>query len=143
MHCIVAGLRVFILQYTVLYCRKKKKSVYCNGYCIARGQQEGLCRNTVHCIVTETRHGLYCNAVTVPMTQGAGRAWGAGLGVRRHGRAAGAGVGAGACAGRDERRACGRQARGACRQLGGRRERQARGLATGCALGALGLFSVR
>ena len=27
LHCIVAGLRVFILQYIVLYCRKKKISV--------------------------------------------------------------------------------------------------------------------
>ena len=70
--------------------------MYCNGYCIARGLQEGLCRNTVHCIVTEARHGLYCNTVTVPTTQDAGRAWGVGLGVRRRGRAAGAGVGTGA-----------------------------------------------
>ena len=107
LHCIVAGLRVFILQYTVLYCRKKK-SVYCNGYCIARGLQEGLCRNTIHCIVTEARHGLYCNTVTVPKTQGAGHAWGAGLGVRRRGRAAGPGVSAGACAGSAD----GRGARG-------------------------------
>ena len=165
LHCIVAGLRVFILQYTVLYCRKKK-SVYCNGYCIARGLQEGLCHNTVHCIVTEARHGLYCNTVTVPTTQGDGRAWGAGLGIRRRGRAAGAGVGAGACAGRAngqalgvqgraKRRACGKQAAGAGHRRGrvrgargrsaaGRgRARQARGLATGCALSALGLFSVR
>ena len=28
LHCIVVGLRVFILQYTVLYCRKKKISVF-------------------------------------------------------------------------------------------------------------------
>ena len=74
---------------------QEKKSVCCNGYCIARGLQEGLCCNTVHCIVTEARHGLYCNIVTVPTTQAAGRAWGAGLGVRRRGRATGAGVGAG------------------------------------------------
>ena len=115
LHCIVAGLTVFILQYTVLYCRKKK-SVYCNGYCIARGLQEGLCCNTVHCIVTEARHGLYCNIVTVPTTQGAGLAWGAGLGVRKRGRAVGAGVGVGECAGRAD----GRRAR---RRAGGRRER--------------------
>ena len=67
--------------------------------CIARELQEGLCRNTVHCIVTEARHGLYCNTVIVPTTQGAGRAWGAGLDVRRRGRVTGAGVGAGTCAG--------------------------------------------
>ena len=34
----------------------------------------GLCRNTVYCIVTEARQGLYCNTVTVPtIQQGHGR----------------------------------------------------------------------
>ena len=33
-----------------------------------------LCHNTVHCIVTEARQGLYCNTVTVPtIQQGHGR----------------------------------------------------------------------
>ena len=49
--------------------------------------------------------------------------------------------------GRAERRACDKQARGQALGAGGRRARgrarQARGLATGCALGALGLFSYR
>ena len=111
---------------------------------------------------------LYCDrgkawtvlqSVTVPTTQGDGRAWGAGLGVRRCGRAAGVGVGAGARAGRagahgaqgvrqaqaagaGGRRGRARGARGNARQERGR-ALQARGLATGCALSALGLFSVR
>ena len=43
LHCIVAGLRVFILQYTVLHCRKKKNQ------CIAMGivLQEGCRKDCV------------------------------------------------------------------------------------------------
>ena len=40
LHCIVAGLRVFILQYTVLYCRKNQ--------CIAIGSRLARCI-AIHC----------------------------------------------------------------------------------------------
>ena len=123
LHCIVAGLTVFILQYTVLYCRKKKISVlqwvlYCKR---AAGR---IVSQYSSLIVTEARHGLYCNTVTVPTTQGAG------LGVCRRGSAAGAGVGVGACAGRADGQALGaggrsESERGAARQ--GARGAQAAG----------------
>ena len=62
-----------------------------------------LCHNTVHCIVTEARQGLYYNTVTVPTIQ------------QGHGRWAGAGracvLGAGAV-GAGERRASGRGSAG-------------------------------
>ena len=35
----------------------------------------GLCHNTVHCIVTEARQGLYCNTVTVPTIQQGHGCW--------------------------------------------------------------------
>ena len=78
--------------------------------------------------MTEARHGLYCNIVTVPTTQGAGRAWGAGLGVRRRrrgrpGQTRGARgrAGPGGAGWRAERRACGSQAYGQALSIGGRR----------------------
>ena len=79
-----------------------------------------LCHNTVHCIVTEARQGLYCNTVTVPMIQqghgrwaGAGRAGGRWASVR----AGRAGHARGWALGRQARRA--RRASGAL-SAGGR-----------------------
>ena len=72
-----------------------------------------LCHNTVHCIVTEARQGLYCNTVTVPTIQ------------QGHGRWASAGGRAGA-------RIAGGRAAGRVADVGvrGRRQR-ARGWADG------------
>ena len=115
--------------------------------------------------MTEARHGLYCNIVTVPTTQGAGRAWGAGLGVRRrrrgrpdrrgaHGRAGPGGAGArgaqgvrqsGVRAGAEHRRQARERVRSGSTGRAGRAGSCAagRGRRAGCALDALGLFSVR
>ena len=88
--------RGIVLQYWILYCRDLgfEGKVVLQYWLLG----VGLCHNTVHCIVTEARHGLYCNTVTVPMIQqghgrwaGAGRAGGRWASVRagRAGRARG------------------------------------------------------
>ena len=71
MHCIVAGLRVFILQYTVLYCRKKISVLQWALYCKMAAGGQSILQYKKNCIVTR---GLGCWA-----------RWGTGqaLGARR------------------------------------------------------------
>ena len=69
--------RGIVLQYWILYCRDLgfEGKVVLQYWLLG----VGLCHNTVHCIVTEARQGLYCNTVTVPtIQQGHGRWAGAG-----------------------------------------------------------------
>ena len=95
---------------------------------------------------------LYCNTATVATTQragaGLGRHWARkALAERAGGRAEQATAGRASGEGRAGRwSAPGKQASGSRRSKGAERGRPrswARGLATGCALGALGLFSIR
>ena len=155
-----------VLQYTILYCREEGSVVLQD--CIAGGLAVGrLYRNTKNCIVNRqgTWAGMYCNTTTALATRpwpGAGRAAGRaghaqgaqGARGERRWQAGRAGPVGGRRAGRpDERQMGGSYARGTsgrARQgaIGARqglagRIAWARGLATGCALGALGLFSTR
>ena len=102
------------MQYTVLYCRKKNQCI-AMGIVLQDGCRRPKCVAIQNCIVT--------TGAGAGRRRGAGRAR-RGVG-RRHGRAAGAGS---------------RRGRGA---RGVRPGRWAPGLALGCALGALGLFSIR
>ena len=52
LHCIVVGLRVFILQYTVLYCRKKKNQCISMGIVLQDGCRRPKCVAKQNCIVT-------------------------------------------------------------------------------------------
>ena len=54
LHCIVAGLRVFILQYIVLYCRKKNQCI-AMGIVLQDGCRRPNCVAIQNCIVTEGR----------------------------------------------------------------------------------------
>ena len=108
--------------------------MYCNTlYCIAEKRAQLYCRRLgcreivsqyKNCIVTRqgTWAGLYCNTATALAT----RRW----------------AGAGGAAGRAGR-ARGAQVAGRARQARAGRVAWARGLATGCALDALCLFSIR
>ena len=51
LHCIVAGLRVFILQYTVWYCRKKNQCI-AMGIVLQDGCRRPKCVAIQNCIVT-------------------------------------------------------------------------------------------
>ena len=90
-----------------------------------------------YCIVTEEKRGRWARA-----ERAGGRAWALGWALQ----AAGRGRGAQLAGGRAEQEAAGvrgaRQA-GLRRWARGARAAWARELATGCALGALGLFSIR
>ena len=99
-----------VLQYTGLYCREEGLIVLQD--CIARGLAgDNLYRNTMDCIVTETRHGLYCNTVTIATTRCAGARLGAqALGWARGRWAGRAGAQAGAGRGRSAQQALGRAA---------------------------------
>ena len=96
LHCIMAGLRVFILQYTVLYCRKKNQCIAMN-IVLQDGCRRPKCVAIQNCIVTR----------------------GAGTGRRRGAGHAGWALGAQAVGRWARGRAGGRQQARAARACGG------------------------
>ena len=79
--CIARKKAEFVLQGWIVL--QPKGKLCCRVVLQEAGSREKLCRNTVHCIVTEAGQGLYCNTVTGPQlgarlgVLGAGVGWSA------------------------------------------------------------------